>query len=145
MFKAVLVPTDGSDESGKAIEAAIDVAKIHDAKVIGLSVAAPYPFSSSAEAFMAANRAIYDESMKKLAEQNVRKIGDAANDANVPCETLVTQSHNPYEEIIDVASKLHCDLIVMASQGRKSLNKLFIGSETQKVLAHSSTPVLVVR
>lgn len=145
MFKTILVPTDGSELSVKAIDAAIDFAKTHGAKIIGLAVAEPYPFSPLAESSMTADRAKYDENMNKLAQQHVQGISQAARDANVPCETLVAESYHPYEEIIKAANDYHCDAIFMASHGKKGLNRLFVGSETQRVLAHSTIPVLVLR
>lgn len=87
----------------------------------------------------------YEAEMRKEAQQNVQRIADAANAANVPCETLTPQSLDPYEEIVNAAQKHGCDVIFMASHGRKGLSRLFAGSQTQKVLAHSTIPVLVIR
>lgn len=145
MFKTILLPTDGSELSNKAMHAAFEIAKISGAKVIALSVAEPYPFAPLAEVAITAEGVIYDDSMKKLAQHNVQTVIDAASRANIPCESLTAQSYHPYEEIIDAATKFNCDVIVMASHGRKGLNKLFAGSETQKVLTHSTIPVLVFR
>jgi nucleotide-binding universal stress UspA family protein len=145
MFKTILVPTDGSDLSMKAIEAAIEFAKSGGGKLIGLSVAEPYPFTPLAEGAMAADPGIYEESMMAMAQQNVQKISDAAAQAGVPCEAVATQSFSPSEEIINTAQKYSCDVIFMSSHGRKGLSKLFVASETQKVLAHSTIPVLVFR
>ncbi|MGZ3241116.1 MAG: universal stress protein, partial [Burkholderiaceae bacterium] len=77
--------------------------------------------------------------------QIVDKVALVAKEAKVPCETCVALSFSPYEEIIRTAKKYECDAVFMASHGRKGLNKLFLGSETQKVLAHSTIPVLVYR
>jgi nucleotide-binding universal stress UspA family protein len=63
----------------------------------------------------------------------------------VPCETRVAESYSPSEEIVRLASELGCDAIFMASHGRKGINRLFVGSETQKVLAHTNLPVMVFR
>lgn len=145
MFKTILVPTDGSALSDKAIAIAIEFAQRNEGKIIGLSVAEPYPFFPISESAAVVETTIYDEKMKEQAQLNVQKIADLAKAANVSCEILVAQSFNPYEEIIKTAEKFHCDAIFMASHGRKGLNKLFIGSETQKVLVHSSIPVLVLR
>jgi nucleotide-binding universal stress UspA family protein len=75
----------------------------------------------------------------------VQRVADAAKSAGVPCETVALLSYSPYEEIIQTAEKFRCDLIFMASHGRRGLTRLFLGSETQKVLAHSTIPVLVYR
>jgi nucleotide-binding universal stress UspA family protein len=145
MFKTILVPTDGSPLSDKAINAAIEFARCNGSKIIGLSVAESYPFTSIYDDVVVAETNIYDEKMQERAQMLVQKIADLAQAANVPCETSIVQSFSPYEEIVKTAEKSRCDVIFMASHGRKGLNKLFLGSETQKVLAHSSIPVLVFR
>ena len=75
----------------------------------------------------------------------MKRIAELAEEAGVPCETVVAQSTKPNEEIVRIADEHDCDCIFMASHGRKGLNKLFIGSETQKVLATAHVPVLVYR
>ncbi|KAF3998497.1 universal stress protein [Glaciimonas immobilis] len=145
MFKTILVPTDGSILSDKAIVAAIEFAKFANGKVIGLSVAEPYPFSPMAESTMAADPGTYEENMLALAQLHVQKVADAAKAAGVPCEILTAQAFNPDEEIITAAEKYGCDVIFMASHGRSGLSRLFLGSKTQRVLAHSTIPVLVLR
>ena len=88
---------------------------------------------------------LYQEQMIQMAQLHVQKIADAAKVAGVPCETVVSQSFSPSDEIVHVSQQKNCDVIFMASHGRKGLNRLFVGSETQKVLAHSQLPVLVYR
>jgi nucleotide-binding universal stress UspA family protein len=145
MFKTILVPTDGSPLSDKAIDAAIEFSKLVGGKIIALSVAEPYPFSPLHESASAIEASNYDDQMRERAQQIVDKVANIAKNANVSCETCVTLSFSPYEEIIKIARKHECDAVFMASHGRKGLNKLFLGSETQKVLAHSTIPVLVYR
>jgi nucleotide-binding universal stress UspA family protein len=145
MFKTILVPTDGSPQSDKAINAAIEFAQYNGSKIIGLAVADPYPFTPVFDGDVTAEANIYDEKMQERAQIDVQKIADLAQAANVPCETGIAQSFNPYEEIIKAAEESHCDIIFMASHGRKGLNKLFMGSETQNVLDNSTIPVLVFR
>jgi nucleotide-binding universal stress UspA family protein len=145
MFKTILVPTDGSPVSEKAVNAALEFAKAHGGKVIGISVAEPYPFSPISEMGFSNESKLYDEKANEVAKGHVDKIAAAARAMTVPCETVVTQSFTPYEEIIKAAGKFGCDVIFMASHGRTGLSKLFIGSETQKVLLNSSIPVLVFR
>ena len=147
MFKTILVPTDGSDLSYRAVNAAIELARTNGGKIIGLSVAEPYPFAALAEAssIVAPDPAGYEENMRTLAQQRVQKIVDAAALAKVSCETRVALSFDPSDEIIKAAKDFGCDLIAMASHGRTGLNRLLLGSETQKVLAHSRIRVLVLR
>ena len=145
MFKTILVPTDGSPISETAIAAAIRFARQCDSKLVALSVAEPYPYSPLSEGAFLTDASQFQENMVRMAHANVQKIADAAHAEGVACVTVVAQSFNPYEEIIETARAHQCDVIFMASHGRKGLNKLFVGSETQKVLAHSTLPVLVFR
>ena len=145
MFKTILVPTDGSALSEKAIHGAVELAKLTGGRLIAVSVAEPYPFTPSMEGAYAPDLNLYEKQMRKFAEIHVQKVAEAAAHAGVPCETIVAQSFNPYEEIVNAAKEHHCDVILMASHGRKGLNRLFIGSETQKVLAHTTIPVMVFR
>ena len=94
---------------------------------------------------MAIDPGMYEENVRALAEQNVKKIADAAEAAGIVCETVTVLSFAPDEEIVNAAKKYNCDVIFMASHGRSGLSRLFLGSKTQKVLAHSSVPVLVLR
>jgi nucleotide-binding universal stress UspA family protein len=145
MFKTILVPTDGSPLSEKVVDVAVAFAQSGKSKIIGLSVAEPYPFMPLYQIGAAPDAGIYEAKMREMAQRHVQAIADAAKKANVSYETTIAQSFSPYEEIITAAKKFGCDVIFMASHSRKGLNKLFIGSETQKVLAHSTIPVLVFR
>ena len=145
MFKTILVPTDGSDRSDKAINTAVDYARNCGASIIGISVAEPYPFSPLAESSMAIDPSLYEENVRTLAEQHVKKISDAATVAGVPCQTATVLSFSPDEEIITAAKTYGCDVIFMASHGRSGISRMFLGSKTQKVLANSTIPVLVLR
>lgn len=147
MFKKILVPTDGSPLSEKAINAAVEFARETGGELVALSVAEPYVYSGIGEGsgIVPPNLKAYDEQAQELAQQHVKKVADVARAADIPCKTTIALSFRPYEEIIRVADECNCDVIFMASHGRKGLNKLFVGSETQKVLAHSALPVLVFR
>jgi nucleotide-binding universal stress UspA family protein len=145
MFKTILVPTDGSLLSAKAIATAVDAAKLCGGKIVGLSVAEPFPFPTLYSSTSGVEAATYEETMREHAQAHVNKLAEAAAAAGVSCEVVVTQSFSPSEEILKAAKRYACDAIFMASHGRKGLNKLFLGSETQKVLAHTTLPVLVIR
>lgn len=145
MFSKILVPSDGSPLSDKAVEAAADFARERGARLVGLCVAEPYPYSPMTDSPFADERIEYERRARELAEQHAGRIALAAQTRQVPCETVVGLSFSPYEEIIKAAQEYGCDLIFMASHGRKGLSRLFIGSETQKVLANSKIPVLVYR
>lgn len=145
MFTKILVPSDGSSLSDKAVDAAADFARDCGARVVGLCVAQPYPYSPMTESAFADERIEYEKRARELAEQYAGRIALAAQARQIPCETVVTQSFAPWDEIIKTAESHGCDLIFMASHGRKGLDRLFLGSETQKVLANSKIPVLVYR
>ncbi len=145
MFKTILLPTDGSALSEKATVTAIRFAQLNNAKLIGVSVVQPFPFSPMSDGGAVFDAGQYEREMHEAAQRSLDKIGVAAREAQVPFEGVVVLSVSPYEEIVATAEKYQCDIIMMASHGRKGLNKLFVGSETQKVLAHTTLPVMVLR
>jgi nucleotide-binding universal stress UspA family protein len=148
MFKTILVPTDGSALSEKAVSTAVQFASENGSEVVALSVAQPYVYSvfeDGASIVIPAEADAFDQRVHALAMQYVDKVKTAASEREVRCKTVVAQSHLPHEEIIKAAEQFRCDVIFMASHGRKALGSLLIGSETQKVLAHSTVPVLVLR
>ena len=144
MFKRVLVPTDGSELSGKAIDAAIELAKSMKASLVGFTAVEPYSYSSLSE-YRPEPLEAYEKRMDEVTSQRLGRIADAAARAGVAVETVVGKTFSPYEAIIDTAKSKSCDLIVMASHGRRGLNAVLLGSETQKVLTHSKIPVMVYR
>ena len=145
MFKTILLPTDGSPLSDKATATAIEFAKLHQAKIVALIAVQPFPYSPMGDGGVIIDSSAYERQMQLTAQATIDKIGIAAQSAGVAFQGLVTLSTSPYEEIVAAADNFNCDIILMASHGRKGLNKLFIGSETQKVLAHTTLPVMVLR
>lgn len=145
MFKTILVPTDGSPLSERAIRAAVQFAKETGASLVGLSVAEPYPFTPLSGSTFSDERRLYEERAQDIAQEHVRKIAAEAHVLDVPCKAVVSQSFSPSDEIVKTAESMGCDVIFMASHGRKGLNRLFVGSETQKVLANTTIPVMVFR
>lgn len=143
MLKKILVPTDGSQRSDKAAQAAIEFAQQVNGEIVTIAVAEPYPFAPISDSAYVGGSEAYEQRSLELAQEHVSKVASAAAAANVRCETVVTHGLNPYEEIVSAAAKYRCDAIFMASHGRKGLSKLFAGSETQKVIAHASVPVMV--
>lgn len=142
MFKTILVPTDGSDLAEKAALAAIELADELHGTVVAISVAQPYPYSPLSETPGSVAREFEDKALAQ-AKQHVERLRKLANDRNVAFEVVLAQSYDPYKEILDTAHRRHCDAIFMASHGHRGLSKLFLGSQTQKVLAHSDVPVTV--
>lgn len=143
MFKTILVPTDGSELAEKAALAAIDLADQLHGTVVAIAVAAPYPYSPLSEATPGAVAREFEDKSMMEAKEHVDRLQKLAGERKVPLEIVLAQSYDPYKEILDTAHKRHCDAIFMASHGRKGLSKVFLGSQTQKVLAHSDVPVTV--
>jgi len=147
MYKHILIPTDGSDLSNEAVAKAIHFAKETGAKLTVLHVMPEYIPPAFAE-FPAAGQASFAEFMKATEETAKTVLGEAkkaADTAGVGCETVSIRHTQPYRAIIDLARDKACDLIFMSSHGRRGLSALVLGSETNKVLTHSSIPVLVFR
>ena len=145
MFNTILFPTDGSPLSDKAAETAIAFAQLNKAKLVAIRVVQPFPFSPMADGGIVLDASLYEPQMHESAQRAIDKISVAARAANIAFEGVVSVSPSPHEEIVNTAESYHCDIILMASHGRKGLNKLFVGSETQKVLAHTHLPVMVLR
>jgi nucleotide-binding universal stress UspA family protein len=144
MFKKILLPTDGSELSSKAIEGGLAFAKALNAGVVGLTVIEPYSYSNLSE-YRPETLDDYEQRVMKVAAERLGSIADAAAKAGIPVETVTVKSFSPFEAIIDTAKGKHCDVIFMASHGRRGLSAVLLGSETQKVLTHSAIPVMVYR
>ena len=147
MFKHILIPTDGSALSLRAAKSAISMAKAQRARVTALYVAPEYHPDISGDFFPATfvSRPVFDAHVKKTADKYLGQVKKAAAAAKVPCTTLAANGDAPYLTIIKTAKARKCDLIFMASHGRRGLARLLIGSETSKVLTHGKLPVLVHR
>jgi nucleotide-binding universal stress UspA family protein len=149
MYKHILLPTDGSRLSGKAIKQGIQLAKSLGAQVTAVNVVMAYQQLIMDEAMMVPTsvdfqKRFYEDSLKR-SNLLLDKIKAEAKAAGVTCEGVTITSSVPYEAIVKQARKSKCDLIMMASHGRKGLSSILLGSETSKVLTHSTVPVLVVR
>jgi nucleotide-binding universal stress UspA family protein len=149
MFKHILLPTDGSKLSDKAVIQAIEVAKAFGAKLTAVHIVGSYQPVLAGEGFempgVQALKKRFEEEEAGRAKKILSSVKDAAKTAGVKCDVIVATSDTPYEMIIDQATRFKCDLIVMASHGRRGLQGVLLGSETQKVLTHSKIPVLVCR
>jgi nucleotide-binding universal stress UspA family protein len=149
MYKHVLLPTDGSELSEKAVARGIALAKAIGARVTGITVSRPFQVMER-ESMLDALTTIDPESEAKFkADQQARErlevIAEAARAAGVPCETAHVYDKHPYQAIIDTAARKGCDVVVMASHGRRGVARLLLGSQTEKVLTHSKIPMLVSR
>jgi nucleotide-binding universal stress UspA family protein len=146
MFKHILISTDGSPVSKKCTKAGISLASALGAKVTAYCAVEPLPPIYD-EGYIMDQKTIdgFEENARKVGQKRVDAIAKMAKAAGVPFASLVTKAHTPYEGIIDAAKKRKCDVIFMASHGRRGLSKLIMGSVTQKVLMHSKIPVVVYR
>jgi nucleotide-binding universal stress UspA family protein len=147
MFKHILIPTDGSKLSEKAIHAGVEMARLHGAKVTGF-FAAPAPTPLVYGDFMPVGYMPPDQHeamIEKASKHHLAVIERAARDAGVEVNSLSVTSDFPADAISEAARQQHCDLIFMASHGRRGLSGILLGSETQKVLTHAKIPVLVFR
>ena len=144
MYTRILVPTDGSDITRKAVEAAIGLARRLDAQLFAVSVKEPFPYSAISEVQPIAPQEFY-EAQEKVASARVTAVVEAARQQQVACSGYTVESLHPWEAILDHAKSKQCDLIVMASHGRRGVAAMLLGSETQRVSLHSPVPVLVVK
>ena len=144
MYKRILVPTDGSDITAKAVDTAIALAKLSGAAITTLCVKEPFPYSAISEMQPVPPQEFYD-AQERIAADRVKAVLDAAAAAGVSCEGATVEALHPWEAILDMAKQKGCDLVVMASHGRRGMAALLIGSETSRVLTHSPLPVLVVK
>jgi nucleotide-binding universal stress UspA family protein len=145
VFKHLLIPTDGSDLSRKAVLYGVQLAKECKSRVTGLTLVEPYYIASMDAVLVSVSEDDYEAESRRLAEQALDQVRMAADAAGVPCDTIREVHDQPYRAIVDAAHAKGCDLIVMASHGRRGLSALLLGSETAKVLTHSTIPVLVYR
>ena len=147
MYQRILVATDGSALSKKAVRSAIDLAAAIDADLVALYVAPRYPVSYF-EGGMAVSMQEIARTEKLWADKGqavVDAVQQSAKAEDVKAKAIVTKSDLVAESIMAAARKHKCDLVVMASHGRKGIKRVLLGSETQHVLTHSTVPVLVLR
>ena len=143
MYKHILIPTDGSELSMKAVEHGVLLARALKARVTSITVMSlsqifdfePTSFTELPEEW----------GYKKLMGKCLDQVKTAALAQDVSCDVIYVEHERPYQAIIDAANNQHCDLIVMASHGRHGISAILLGSVTAKVLTHSTIPVLVYR
>ncbi|HOM13014.1 MAG TPA: universal stress protein [Rubrivivax sp.] len=144
MFKKILISTDGSDISQKAAQTAVQLARETGGELFAISVKEPFPYSAISEMQPVPPQEFYD-AQQRIAAERVKAVAELASAGGVACQAHTVEALHPWEAILDHAKTLGCDVIVMASHGRRGLSALLLGSETQKVLTHSAIPVLVIK
>jgi len=147
VFKHILIPTDGSPVSTKAVKAGIALAKQHGAKVTGYHALEPVPTRLYGEGYIADKGMIaeFERRNRQAAKKRIAALAREAQKAGVSFAPLVETVRTPYEGIVEAAKKRKCDLILMASHGHRGLTRLMLGSVADKVVQLSKVPVLVYR
>jgi nucleotide-binding universal stress UspA family protein len=145
MHKHILMPTDGSDLSAVAVDYGMALAKSVNANVTVLTVTVPFHVLAVEPVMVTDTAEQYERHASEIAGKALSTARSAAAAAGLNCQTLRVEHEHPYKAIIETAANNSCDLIVMASHGRRGVSAIVLGSETVKVLTHSTIPVLVVR
>lgn len=147
MYKRILLATDGSKLSQKAVDHALGLADLTGAEVVALKIVPRYPqtYFEGGVALAAAEIARIEKQWQHEAMETVNAVKAAGQKHEVRVKPMTAKGDLVAEAIIAAAKRQKCDLIVMASHGRRGLKRLLLGSETQQVLTHSHVPVLVLR
>ena len=146
MFKHILMPTDGTEHSERAIERGIELAKLCGSRVTGIHVMPDYRMLiASGDMESPGIDENMDEQARAQAARFLAFVQRTADAAGVPCDTLMAKGQHPYDAIVDAANDRGCDLIVMTARHRKGLVSMIMGSEASRVLHRASIPVLTFR
>lgn len=145
MYKHILLPVDGSEFGKGSIPYAVNFAKTIGARITAIYVTMPYASVAVGEVATSIREDDYRERAKAAATAVLENVKAVSGEAGVPLSALHVTHVHPWEAIIQTAKEKGCDLILMASHGRRGIASLLIGSETKKVLTHTTIPVLVWR
>jgi nucleotide-binding universal stress UspA family protein len=145
MFKHILIATDGSELAERAVSRGLELAKRLGARVTVVTATEPWTAVVTGEAALGYPPADYEKGASAAAAAALGHAGEMAKAAGLQCETVHMQDHFPDEGIVAAATERGCDLIVMASHGRRGIAKLLLGSVATRVLALSPVPVLICR
>jgi nucleotide-binding universal stress UspA family protein len=147
MFKHILIPTDGSPVSARAVKAGIALAKESGAKVTGYHAVEPVPVHIYGEGYVADKQMVaeFERRSRDAAKKRIAGLAREARKAGVAFDPIVETARTPYEGIVEAAKKRKCDLILMASHGYRGFSRVMLGSVTDKVIQLSKVPVLVYR
>ncbi|QRM53220.1 universal stress protein [Sinorhizobium sp. BG8] len=145
MYKHILIPIDGSNLSAMAVEQGLALAKQVGARVTFMMVIEPFHILTADSDQLGSTRDVYEAHAHSVAAGHLASAAEKARALGVDCVTLQVDANEAYRAIIDTAGAKGCDLIAMASHGRRGIDALLLGSVTTKVLTHSKVPVLVYR
>jgi|SRR5690606_37773474 len=139
VYKTILLPTDGSELAQNGVEHGLKLAKELGSQVHVITVVEPYPLNSPATA------ASWEEAQQRQADAALKAAQDAAAAVGVAVTSHIAVGESAADEIIKMAREKNCDLIIMASRGRRGLSEILLGSQTAKVVKEAHIPTLVVR
>jgi nucleotide-binding universal stress UspA family protein len=145
MYKHLLIATDGSELAQKAIDQGLALTKALDARATAITVTEPWTSAVYDQGGIAFPVDDYEKAVTADASKILSKISDTAKKADVRCATIHVKDRFPAEGIIETAKACGCDLIVMASHGRRGLRRLILGSQANEVVTQSTIPVLICR
>jgi nucleotide-binding universal stress UspA family protein len=145
MYKHILIATDGSELATKAVVVGLTLAKQLSSRVTAVTVTEPWTAMMTPEQALGIPTNAYEKAAVETASRVLASVVELARKSDVACATVHAKDQHPAEGILDTAKKAGCDLIVMASHGRRGLGRLLLGSEAVKVLTHSTVPVLICR
>lgn len=147
MFRHILLPTDGSRLSAKAVRAGIEFARETGARVTAYCALEPVPLHLYGEGYVPDRKMVteFQKRTRAAAEKHVAAIARAAAKAGISFDSLVSEARTPYHGIVEAAARRRCDVIFMASHGHRGLMRLALGSVTEKVMKLTRLPVLVYR
>lgn len=147
MYERILVATDGSKLSKKAVTTAIDLAALCGAELVAVKVVPRYPQSyfEGGIALQAGEVQKVEKQWSDAGQAVVDAVKKAAEAKGVKVKAVVAKSDVISDALLSTAKKQQCDLIVMASHGRKGIKRLLLGSEAQHVLTHANVPVLILK
>jgi nucleotide-binding universal stress UspA family protein len=145
MYKHIMIATDGSELASKAVNAGLRLAKALNAKITAVTVTEPWTAYISGEAAIAFPLEDYEKSASESARRTLAAVDDLARSIPIECGSVHVKDQYPADGILEAAKTQGCDLIVMASHGRRGLGRLLLGSSAVSVLTHSSVPVLICR
>ena len=145
MYKHILIPTDGSELSDRAVGEAVAFAKFLGARMTAVTVSPPFHLTGYDPFLITVTPTQYERAHESRAREVLGSARSKAATAGVPCEVVSVVSDAPWQAIIDTAQRMACDLVFMASHGRRGVAGMLLGSETQRVLTHCKVPVLVYR
>ena len=145
MYQHILIATDGSDLARKAVDQGLALAKAISARVTAVTVTEPWTSVAPVEMSIAFPPEEYEKAAAANAAKILSSVDETAKRLGVTCQTLHLKDQYPSDGIVDTCKQRGCDLIVMASHGRRGLSRLVLGSQANAVVTHSFVPVLICR